>query len=502
MKTKLTQYKFLSKDKSLDNELRLWVEEVVERMFPVLGGSRKILLATDYDADGITSGEQWRLFLTEVFHIEVVFWSPDRWVDGYGPNQKMEDFARQNKCDTVFMLDFGTSSFTSWQQMGIPVLCLDHHEPGDQFPSPYLFNPMFNKKIKYVPCTSGLSYLILKEFSRWISPDPFVFIEDELKWLSGVGTVADMVPLKGINSTLVEQGIEVANSGTYSKFSLFKGPFDESDFGFTFGPMINAAGRLNDVEAARQMFTSGCRDALAELNERRKEITKLGKESVKVVDRGNIVYGILDESFLGVVGLVCSDLVRKYRKPAVVFSKVGDFLKGSVRGIPTISVYDSLKKASLYSLKFGGHHGAGGLTIHSSQLEDWLEAWNESNSSSANYIKEYHVVIANKKNIARTKKFIDNNKPFGIGYEEPYLALNPEDYVLVSRGRYKERHALYRFASKEGGTLTLVQWNTHPKTLEEGKWILFKLNYRDLGRAGIAGIIEEVLDEVIYERDV
>ena len=218
--------------------------------------------------------------------------------------------------------------------------------------------------------------------------------------LAAVGTVADVVDLRGENRILTHFGLKgLANSGLLGIQALIdvaglEGQgVDSYDVGFKIGPMLNAAGRMGHARLAVELLT--CRsqmrarqiaEYLKDQNTQRQQCgRKIFKEACQMVaargfnhpDRRSIV--LAGESWhRGVLGIVASRLVDKYYRPTIVVNLLDDdsgLVQGSARSIPGFALLDGIRHCSEYLVTFGGHAMAAGLTLKSSQVEAFTEAF-------------------------------------------------------------------------------------------------------------------------------
>ena len=216
--------------------------------------------------------------------------------------------------------------------------------------------------------------------------------------LVAVGTVADMVPLHGVNRILVRAGMETlsqcSNLGLTAlcRANNLDPTFIRSeDISFQIAPKINAAGRLGMANRAVELLIAGTKSdgqsiarELTKNNEKRKNINiqELAnaihdiEESEKTNKYSTVIAG---EYHIGVAGIVASNLVEKYNKPCVVLCKIdGGTYKGSARSVPGVDLYLAIEKCEALLLGFGGHTMAAGLSISTENISKFIQLFDRS----------------------------------------------------------------------------------------------------------------------------
>ncbi|NLZ69682.1 MAG: hypothetical protein GX903_11905 [Spirochaetales bacterium] len=365
---------------------------------------KKITIIGDYDADGVTSSAiLCRLF--RVFGIEVKTILPRRFTDGYGMNIHMVDSVESGLIITVDNGIAAIEPIAKAKAKGLDVIVLDHHPmnednkalpcadvivdpsaiPGDEF-SGY--------------CGAGLAYRLAEIL---IPGGKYQAIKDkildDLSALAAIGTVADSMDILSDNRRIVKKGLKAMNNGT--NISGLSALIDVANvkvitsekIGFTFGPMINACGRLLDdgPYLAFNLLTSTenyeelipYAERLVELNNERKELTVIDLEEAERIIEDECLFSdtvltVCGENFNeGIVGIIASRLVEKYGRPAIVCNKKVitnsdgkeiSVYKGSGRSINGINLKSVLEKATDFMLGYGGHAAAAGVSIYADKL--------------------------------------------------------------------------------------------------------------------------------------
>lgn len=373
--------------------------------------NKYLLVIGDYDADGATASAVAIRGLRSM-GARVDYLVPNRFEYGYGLTPEIVQLAHQQKPDLIITVDNGIASVEGValaNKLGMQVLVTDHHLPADETPqAACIVNP--NQRGCDFPSKNlagvGVMFYVLLALrtelrNRGIfesSPEPNL---TELLDLVALGTVADLVKLDDNNRILVEQGLRRIRAGkscpAIRALMQLAGRdhtrIHAQDLGFSVGPRLNAAGRLDDMSLGIACLISddeGAAFAMAQklhgLNAERREIeadmqqvAQIALEEVDVQDRYSL--SVYDESWhQGVIGILASRLKERYHRPVIAFADAGNgLLKGSGRSIQGLHLRDALDLLTKHQpdliLKFGGHAMAAGLTIQASEVERFHQAF-------------------------------------------------------------------------------------------------------------------------------
>jgi single-stranded-DNA-specific exonuclease len=199
--------------------------------------------------------------------------------------------------------------------------------------------------------------------------------------------IADIMPLTHMNRVLVIMGLKRLNNALkpFSKAlkRYFNKEFSSEDIAFQIAPRINAAGRMAHAKVAFDFLTSKDEEeafkALLELdkyNNLRKEIESKSVEEIEIDEKDEFIL-VKGDYHEGVVGIVASRLVHKYKKPAIVFHKKGDILKGSGRSLGNIDIFGLINECKELLEGFGGHKMACGLSVKENNFGELKKILNE-----------------------------------------------------------------------------------------------------------------------------
>ena len=376
---------------------------------------RRILVVGDFDADGATSTALIVRCLRAWGFASVEFLVPNRFEFGYGLTPEIVGLAAERRPSLIITVDNGISSHAgvaAARARGIQVLVTDHHLPGPSLPdADVIVNPNVpgSRFGSRALAGVGVAFYVMAAVRREIDARGMVVMPPVTDFLDlvALGTVADLVPLDVNNRVLVAQGIRRIRAGRavpgiralleIGKRSI--GALTAADLGFTIGPRLNAAGRLDDMSIGIRCLladTDSEAVALAErldqLNVERREIEArmqgaalAAVSSLRVPDAGATRHGVClfdPEWHQGVVGLVASRIKDHVRRPVIAFARNADgTLRGSARSVPGVHIRDVLdgiaaRHPELIS-RFGGHAMAAGLTIEERHLDAFARAFDE-----------------------------------------------------------------------------------------------------------------------------
>ena len=337
---------------------------------------------------------------------------PNRFEFGYGLTPEIVDLAFKRKPDVLITVDNGIASVEGVARanaLGLQVLVTDHHLPGEAAPeAACIVNP--NQKgcafpSKHLAGVGVIFYVMLALRAELRTRGAFESRPEpnltELLDIVALGTVADLVKLDDNNRILVEQGLRRIRAGKACPAirALLKiAGRDErkvtaQDLGFSVGPRLNAAGRLDDMTLGIACLVSDDTvevEVLAQrlhvMNfERRaieadmQEAASIALDEIDVSKRFSL--SIFEpEWHQGVIGILASRLKEQYHRPVVAFASAGDgTLKGSGRSIAGLHLRDALdlvaKRHPGLILKFGGHAMAAGLAIDEDSLDTFESAF-------------------------------------------------------------------------------------------------------------------------------
>lgn len=423
----------------------------VERVEAALARQESILIYTDYDVDGMTSGALLYRFLIRLGGRVEVF-VPGRIREGYGlTTAGLERAIATNKPHLLIALDCGTTSrdeIAQLRQQGIDVVVLDHHEipEGPQI-NGILVNPHLGQEDRYL-ATVGIVFKFCHALLK-LRGTPGAFDLKKHLDLVALGTVADLAPLQGDNRILVKQGLEGMQQTVHIglqeliRVSGLKRPPSPSTCGFVLGPRLNASGRISEAEAGWRLLTTEDR-ALArkialelnQLNRQRQELEQAvmdqAEESMPVhfdVTHDRCIVVASRTWHPGVVGIVASRLQRRYHRPAIVISIAENGLgKGSCRTIENCSIMDLLRACESHLEGFGGHAMAAGLSLREEKIGAFRTAaneWLQKQIAPEAFEPELHI------DLELQSGELDHHLADALATLEPFGRSNPAPVFLI-----------------------------------------------------------------------
>ncbi|WP_299492467.1 single-stranded-DNA-specific exonuclease RecJ [uncultured Shewanella sp.] len=411
-------------DLSLGQLLRpttmLGLTEAASIIADAMANKKHILIMGDFDADGATSTSVCLLALRMMGAINVDYLIPNRFDFGYGLSPEIVQVAQAKGAQLLITVDNGISSIEGVEAakaLGMQVVITDHHLPGQVIPNAdAIVNPnqvgcgFASKAIAGVGVAFYLMSALRAELRTRNWYQTHKLTEPNLAHLLDIvalGTVADVVPLDCNNRILVEMGLKRVRAGrcrvgiTALLDVAKKNPSRvvASDFGFTVGPRLNAAGRLDemslgvetllcdDVMEARRMASK-----LDSLNMERRELEQeMQQEALTSLKRltfdiESLPWGIAlfqADWHQGVIGILASRIKDKYHRPVIAFADAGNGeIKGSARSIKGVHMRDLLElinsRHPKMILKFGGHAMAAGLSIKETDFAAFHDAFDKA----------------------------------------------------------------------------------------------------------------------------
>lgn len=471
---------FLMKD--MDRAVIIAEQAIIKRW--------KIVIWGDYDVDGTTATALLLKFFKSI-DCDATYHIPSRLTDGYGLQKKgLERLDRDSNSSNKLLItvDNGIAAHEAVErasQLGYTTIITDHHTPPlKRIRADAVLNP------KQDDCNFpdedlagvGVAFYFVMGLRNHLKKNGFFNSTNRIpnlkKFLDlvGIGTVADMVPLQGINRTLVKAGMETLATKTNpglialcNKSNLDCSMIRSEDISFQIAPKINATGRLGHAEKAVQLFMAESKkdglliaNELIKTNEQRKLITivDLSNAVQKVLSiaaetpNSNVVAG---KFHVGVAGIVASNLVEKYKKPSLVLCELDDgVLTGSGRSVAGIDLYEALEECKDVLLGFGGHKMAIGLNLQQNNFQTFRRLFEAAIVSQKKCVTieasddvDANIEIENlfKHGLLRQLHLME---PFGEGNPQPIFRDSCTRIVELSSIGKDKNHLRLSFASDGG----------------------------------------------------
>ena len=360
------------------------MDRAVSRIRAAIRAGERICVYGDYDTDGVCA----TAILTDALHrlgANAAYLLPSRFSEGYGLNRNAVDTMKNDGVRLIVTVDNGISAHAEIayaNSLGVDTVVTDHHRCHDTLPDAVaVVCSARSDQDKALRCLCGASVAMLLA-SALGSP-----ISNCLP-LAALATMADVVPLHAYNRTIVKKGLKLiaAQPGLSALLDAagIREVTGESTLSFILAPRINAAGRMGDAtRAVRLLMTrdEAERQSLAaeletENVRRRAEEQRIFTEAAAQITESDPRMLILcgADWNTGVIGIVASRLVERYRCPVMLFSETGGTLTGSGRSVPAVDLFALLTRHKELFLRFGGHLLAAGATIESGRFDEVRQA--------------------------------------------------------------------------------------------------------------------------------
>jgi single-stranded-DNA-specific exonuclease len=474
------------------------MEPAVERLARAVQAGEKVAIFGDYDVDGACSSALLAEFLRHcgtpnAIHI------PDRIFEGYGPNPEAIAKLAGEGASLLVTVDCGTASagpFAEAARLGLDVIVLDHHQAPEDLPKvTAIVNPNRLDDLSGLGhlCAAGVVFMTLVALNRrlreqgfWSADHPAPDLLMSLD-LVALATVADVVPLKGLNRAFVSKGLQVIHGrrriGLRALFDAAgaDGPPQAFSLGFMIGPRINAGGRIGDASlGARLLMIEDEAEAAriaAELDRLNKERQTLEQVAVAEAEAEALAaLGLEEEGAAvivtaspdwhpGIVGLVASRLKERFGRPAFAIAMGGITGTGSGRSILGVDLGRAVRAAvdAGVLIKGGGHTMAAGVTVERATLgafRAWLEERLGEAVTRARLDRALTIDAAFTAGGARKEIVteIERAGPFGAGNPEPVFALAA--HRIVDAALVGGKHIRVRAQSADNARIEAIAFRS------------------------------------------
>lgn len=422
-----------------------------------------IMIAADYDVDGIFSGELLYETITGLGGQAYVV-TPNRVADGYGLNVRMVEEAAAQGTKLILTCDNGVGAFEAIErayELGLRVVVTDHHE--------IVYSEEGGERIYRIPkaeavinphridcdypfkslCGCGVAYKLSAELyeRRGLNVPP-----DFLEY-TAIATVSDVMNLTDENRIIVREGLRrLEHTDNVGLAALIRacGIADKKltayHIGFIIGPCFNATGRLETTEKALELLreknparADELAMSLCELNSTRKKMTEDGTAAALTeiresgIQDDKVMLVLLPECHESLVGIIAGRIREEFNRPTIVLSRTEKGLKGSGRSIDNYHMVDALSACKDILLKYGGHAMAAGLSVDEDNLPELRRRLNDlCNLNEDDFIRTVRIDAAMPLGYI-TEELIeqfDLLEPFGKANAKPLFAEN--SYSLCS----------------------------------------------------------------------
>ena len=465
------------------------MKKAVVRLKQAREQGEKIVIYGDYDIDGLSA----TALLLDAFgkfgFKDVDAFIPNRFIEGYGMTIGAVDKVRDMGADLIVTVDTGSlchAEIAYATSLGIDTVVTDHHNVAETPPpSVAAVNPKFPGHTYPFRdlCGAGVAFKLVQALQTELDglPDGY---EKWLLDLVALGTVCDIVMLADENRANVYWGLEVLKKqqrpglkALMAVAGIKPEQVNARHLGFGLGPRMNAAGRLETAQHALDMLVA--RDGLAaleasekleELNGRRRSIQdtifeeacvqaeELADDRVLVVSSAGWNHGV--------IGIVASKLVEKYKKPVFIIGERGEEATGSARSFGDFSAADAVRAADDIIIKGGGHGAAAGVTLETEKIGDFRQRVNEFYDSLQLTNQERYLLPRADVEIGDFSEIdeelvanLAKMEPFGNGNPEPVLKITAASVLSVRRMGADGQHVKLTLRDKNGTALQMLAFN-------------------------------------------
>ena len=473
------------------------MEKAVVRLKQARQQGEKIVIYGDYDIDGLSA----TALLLDAFgkfgFEDVDAFIPNRFVEGYGMTMGAVDKVRDMGADLIVTVDTGSlchAEIAYAASLGIDTVVTDHHNVAEMPPpSVAAVNPKFSGHSYPFRdlCGAGVAFKLVQALQTELDglPDGY---EKWLLDLVALGTVCDIVTLADENRANVYWGLEVLKKqqrpglkALMAVAGIEPEQVNARHLGFGLGPRMNAAGRLETAQHALDMLVARdglvaleASEKLEELNGKRRIIQDAIFEEACVQaeqladDRVLVVSS--DGWNHGVIGIVASKLVEKYKKPVFIIGERGEEATGSARSFGDFSAADAVRAADDIIIKGGGHGAAAGVTLETEKIGDFRRRVNEFYDSLQLTNQERYLLPRADVEIDDFSEIdeelvanLAKMEPFGNGNPEPVLKITRASVLNIRRMGADGQHVKLALRDKNSKVLQMLSFNAPEEFFRE-----------------------------------
>ena len=481
------------------------MEAAATRLADAMISGEQVAIFGDYDVDGATAAALLTRFLRHGGREPLVH-IPDRIFEGYGPNAEAIRALADRGASLLVTVDCGTTSvepLAEAKKLGLDIVVIDHHQADERLPAAVaVINP--NRlddlsKLGHLAAV-GLVFMTVVAANRALRARGFWTAERPEPDLLGLlhivalGTVADVVPLRGLNRAFVAKGLIAMrrreNVGLTALIDVARlsGPPEAWHLGFMLGPRINAGGRIGRADLGARLLieddATECARIATELDRLNRERQAIEQATLAQAEaeamaalghdhKGAVVVTAAEGWHPGVVGLVAARLKERYGRPAFAIAlEPGEYGTGSGRSIAGVDLGRAVRHAVAEGLlvKGGGHAMAAGVTLRKSGLAAFRAFLEETLRDAVETARRDEALLIDGAVTAAGAGFelydlIARAGPFGAGNPEPILALPSHTVAYAEDGG--QGHIRVRLKAGEGVPLAAIAFRVAGEKLGE-----------------------------------
>lgn len=464
------------------------MDKAIERLLTAHKKNEKITIYGDYDIDGLTATAVLLDAFAKFGYKNVKAVIPSRFVDGYGLTIDAVESVSASGESLIVTVDCGSlseSAIVRANELGVDVIVTDHHNAAEkQPPAIAVVNPKrADSKYPFTDLAGvGVAFKLVQALQTKLKGLP----AGHEKWLLdlvALGTVCDIVPLVDENRVNVFWGLKVLSKTKRPGLKALLNVADVNPLkinvrtlGFSLGPRMNAAGRLDTAQYALDMLTSSdYNGALLEADRLNQMNIKRQTEQKKIVEEATIkaekysnqsVLVLSDPNWNnGIVGIVASKILEKYKKPNFILQEINDESRGSARSFGAFSVADAIKACKGIVTSGGGHKLAAGVSLPTKNINKFRIAINDYYDSLG--LTGQHLLLLPKADAIAELEEVDEKvvelisqlEPFGNGNPQPILKTDNLTVKNMRRMGSDGQHVKLDLQSHSGKIMQFVAFN-------------------------------------------
>ena len=410
------------------------INQFVECMLEIKEKNEKVLIAGDYDCDGIMATTIMMDGLTR-FGIECGFYIPDRLKEGYGLHESTVQMANQKGYTVILTVDNGVKASNALafaHTLGMKTIVTDHHTIDEKVNCDILVHPDYMEDCFSTLCGAALAY----ECVRALNKDT-----DFHLMCASVASISDVMKVTNQTRAIIQNGLKKLNESKELHFFSLSNDLvmNETTIGYQIAPKLNAVGRLSDLANVNNVVRYFlCDDEkmiqsfsmqIDRLNNRRKEMSaSIVADAMLQCHQLQDIYLVCDDSYHeGMIGLASNALCKKFNKPVIVMTSNHHSYKASMRSPEGFHCLEFLSGFARYET-LGGHAQAAGFSVHEDNYKDFENyvysriqtyEWN-GKIKSVLQVQEEEITLSSLKDL-------DMIRPFGPGFILPVFEIvHPE----------------------------------------------------------------------------
>ncbi|MDE6767528.1 MAG: single-stranded-DNA-specific exonuclease RecJ, partial [Eubacterium sp.] len=461
------------------------MDKAVSRINKALEKDERICIYGDYDCDGVTSTALLYTFF-ESLGADVIYFIPNRLTDGYGMNMSAIDKIKAQGTNLIITVDNGISAIDEAEyiySLGMELVVTDHHQVGDVLPKACaVVNP--HREDNSIRFRDFAGVGVAFKLACAVYDGEVEEMLEQYADLVAIGTIGDVVALKGENRGLVKAGLELINTDSRIGIAALRAAAGNSenelnavDIAFQLCPRINAAGRMDSADKALDLLIcDDYEDARFKAEQLNLENTHRHEVESNIID--DIKQMISDNSSLaderviviagkgyhhGVIGIVASHIVSVYGKPAIIIGIDDDGkCTGSARSVDGFNIFEAISACADLLTHFGGHPLAAGLGIEADNIDLFRQRINSYAMDICPVMPAQSITLDCK----LSPFYLNTDLVDNLAYLEPYGADNPQPIFglfnvrLMSVTPIGDGKHIRIEVQKKGQTFKIVKFRT------------------------------------------